>query len=758
MIPFLIKFFRPYRGQIGLTFILLAAVLVMPFENRTERAFTADCMNYSEDYLGIIEQEEASVSIPGILSHASLTSDSFYFQKGTYTITFSLKAESEGGTVDVYDPLYLNPDNTSGRVLASASVPTDGELIHLPFSVEDHLERIQFRVHAHGALEFYSMYLLSGPGLYRDPYIYAVLILLISALILLARTRRRFRPEALILLGFGAAWACTPLLFPWILDGHDLFFHYGRLCNLSEDILSGTLPVRIHPRMFSGFGYQNCVFYAEFFLYPFALLGAFGLSPIGCYRLLLAAVNFATAGVSYYAFSRLLRSRKIGLISSFFYTLSMYRMINLYTRAAVGEVLAMVFLPLLLLGMYELLLGDSRKWLLSVFAFTGLLQSHMITTELAIGFSAVFALCCIPKLREGKRLARLLLAAVSTFLLNLWFILPFLDHMRYPLQVLRDSRRLAGYSLYAPQFFDAGVLNPTGDTLGRGSIAQEMPFSLGFILLVGSLLFLAVCFRKNQRLPKFHLRLGKCCLALGILCVYASSIYFPWDRIQNSPFLLRLTGSIQFAFRFLPFATLFLCIVSAIGVYGFFTAGDSKKLLFLLCGIWCVYSSGAYFSSYANTALHFVDWNSQMDRSQDCDFLYLISDPDEDYSTTAFRQRDTAFLPSEGVVLEECSREGAGAYFLYRKTGDTQEGYVDVSLNYYPCYQAYDTQGERLETEMGELLRLRILLPDVTAGSVTVRYETPVLYRIGDGISLLTALFLLVLAVLSRKKGALHGH
>ena len=147
-----------------------------------------------------------------------------------------------------------------------------------------------------------------------------------------------------------------------------------------------------------------------------------------------------------------------------------------------------------------------------------------------------------------------------------------------------------------------------------------------------------------------------------------------------------------------------------------------------------------------------------MDRSQDCDFLYLISDPDEDYSTTAFRQRDTAFLPSEGVVLEECSREGAGAYFLYRKTGDTQEGYVDVSLNYYPCYQAYDTQGERLETEMGELLRLRILLPDVTAGSVTVRYETPVLYRIGDGISLLTALFLLVLVVLSRKKGALHGH
>ncbi len=752
MIPFLIKFFRPYKGQLGLTLLLLAAVLVMPFESRTERAFPADCMNFSEDYLGIIEQEETEISIPGILGDADLVSDSYYFQKGTYTISFSLKAEAGGGTVDVYDPLYLNPDNTSGRILASAPVPTDGELIPLSFAVEDHLECIQFRVHARGALTFYSMYLLSQPGLYRDPYIYAGLILLASALILIIRTKRKFRPEALILLGFGAAWACTPLLFPWISEGHDLFFHYGRLCNLSEDILSGTWPVRIHPRMFSGFGYQNPVFYAEFFLYPFALLGALGLSPIGCYRLLLAVVNFATAGVSYYAYSRLLRSRKIGLIASFLYTLSMYRMINLYTRAALGEVLAMVFLPLLMLGMYELFLGDSRKWILSVLAFTGLLQSHMITTELAIGFSVLFALCCLKRLREGKRLARLLLAAFSTFLLNLWFIIPFLDHMRYPLEVLRDSRRLAGYSLYAPQFFDAGVLNPIGDTLGRGTIAQEMPFSLGFILLVGSLLFVAVCFQKNRRLPKFHLLLGKWCLGLGLLCIYASSLYFPWDRIQSSPLLLRLTGSIQFAFRFLPFATLFLCLVSALGIYGFFASGEMKKLLFLVCGIWCVYSSGAYFSDYANTAPHFVDWNSQMDRSQDCDFLYLISDPESDYSTTEFRRRDTVFLPSQGVLLKECSREGAGAYFLYDKTGDTQEGYVDVSLNYYPCYQAYDAQGNLLKTEQGQLLRLRVLLPEAGEGSVTIRYETPLLYRIGDIISLITALLLLALTALSRKR------
>lgn len=111
----------------------------------------------------------------------------------------------------------------------------------------------------------------------------------------------------------------------------------------------------------------------------------------------------------------------------------------------------------------------------------------MISTELALGFAVLFALLCLPRLKDRKRLLHIVLAGGVTVLLNLWSILPFLDLMRYPLVLLDDTRNLAGYSLYGIQLFDVGLLNPAGDALGRGSVAGEMPYSIGLLLLMGSL-------------------------------------------------------------------------------------------------------------------------------------------------------------------------------------------------------------------------------------------------------------------------------
>ena len=108
-----------------------------------------------------------------------------------------------------------------------------------------------------------------------------------------------------------------------------------------------------------------------------------------------------------------------------------------------------------------------------------------------------------------------------------------------------------------------------------------MPYSLGVLLLAGSLLFISLCFRKNQKLPRWHRQLGGWCLALGGLSVSAPSVYFPWDIIQRVEILNRLAGAIQFAFRFLPFATVFLCVTSAIAVYNLFKDRSLRKLLFL---------------------------------------------------------------------------------------------------------------------------------------------------------------------------------
>ena len=115
---------RACRGQLILTLLLLAAILVMPFQDYTERRLTAEDMNYPEASIGVVSEDGGILSIPGGAGHLVLSSDEYYLKKGTYEVTFSTVSDEEENTVEVFEPLYLNSDNTSGRILAQTQKST----------------------------------------------------------------------------------------------------------------------------------------------------------------------------------------------------------------------------------------------------------------------------------------------------------------------------------------------------------------------------------------------------------------------------------------------------------------------------------------------------------------------------------------------------------------------------------------------------------------------------------------------------------
>ena len=65
-----------------------------------------------------------------------------------------------------------------------------------------------------------------------------------------------------------------------------------------------------------------------------------------------------------------MRSRRAAVGASVLYTLCIYRMGNLYTRATLGESLAMIFFPMVLLGLYEVLRRDEKRWPLLALGMT----------------------------------------------------------------------------------------------------------------------------------------------------------------------------------------------------------------------------------------------------------------------------------------------------------------------------------------------------------------------------------------------------
>ncbi|MDE7273221.1 MAG: hypothetical protein K2N95_09185, partial [Lachnospiraceae bacterium] len=160
--------------------------------------------------------------------------------------------------------------------------------------------------------------------------------------------------------------SCMPFMNDFLLKGHDIGFHLGRIEGLAISISNGDFLGRINP--VNVYGTASGIMYPQFFIYIPAFLRLLGVSLINVYKLFVFIINLATFVISYIAFKNIFRleEKYIAVLAAAFYVLGLYRLTTIYRRAAIGEILGMAFLPLLLWGMYELFAGDEKKWWIAV--------------------------------------------------------------------------------------------------------------------------------------------------------------------------------------------------------------------------------------------------------------------------------------------------------------------------------------------------------------------------------------------------------
>ncbi|MBR2942265.1 MAG: hypothetical protein IKB82_02595 [Clostridia bacterium] len=273
-----------------------------------------------------------------------------------------------------------------------------------------------------------------GAGVFsRDLAAYALLAgAVITWLIVLgwdeSAAGHRRRRDALALL-FAAAFASMPAMMTVIFDGHDLFFHMNRIEGIAAALRCGQFPVRIHASTLLGYGYAASPYYPELFLYIPALLRNMGVSLMASVQVFMMLINLASALICHRSAKRILGDGGAALLASVLYTLSNYRLINVYARAAFGEALAMVFFPLLIEALVEVLTRDERRWPLLALAMTGIFMSHLLSTLFAAGFCVLAALCCLPRLvGEPRRVLACVKAALVTAACSVFFIVPFLQY------------------------------------------------------------------------------------------------------------------------------------------------------------------------------------------------------------------------------------------------------------------------------------------------------------------------------------------
>ena len=214
----------------------------------------------------------------------------------------------------------------------------------------------------------------------------------------------------------------------------DITFHINRFVGLANAFEEGQILPKIYPYANNGFGYASPIFYCDLFLYPFAILYHFGLSAVWCYKLCVLFYTMMGNIFIYLIFRRETNDRKVSLLASFLYLTCNYHLMNIFIRGALGEILAMAFVPLVLYAIYRVLIKHEDCFIFLGISFLLLVQSHLISSLLyGIFFFCMIVVFLIMNRKDfsliKKTIITIIKGTIIALLLCAWYLLPMFEQM-----------------------------------------------------------------------------------------------------------------------------------------------------------------------------------------------------------------------------------------------------------------------------------------------------------------------------------------
>lgn len=532
-----------------------------------------------------------------------------------------------------------------------------------------------------------------------------------------------------------------PLLGSTIFQGHDTFFHTQRIVSISNALREGQFPVRIYKEIFDGYGYGSSLFYPELFLYIPALMHLAGASIVTSYHIFVLMINIATILVAKYSFSVILKSRQIGFLAAIIYELSVYRMVDLYTRGSLGENLALIFCPLALCGIVYLLRGTTEKWWLLMVGFSGLLQSHVLTFVMMVIMTAVIMVINIRKILNKKTIVSLTKAVFMTIGINLWFLIPFLQVSSMKVQAYKGDEKFWNTNSMLAEIFDVTLRTSYGVETYSSGLGNTITKTVGIVILLGCVFFIYCLLLGAKGQKRRLLKDNIIYLVLGGIAICMLTNLFPWNLIKQSDCLRNFFEKFQFMWRFNIIAVLLLSMVASVGIYIMFCLKNKKKVLFCLTLGISIYSL-IYINNFVRASSEFDD-QGVMEISY-MDTLYLLENND-------IFVREELESNAKQIQYDSYKRGNAEISLNYSILSNENEVYIDVPITYYPGYVA-KINGEDCKVECGDGGVVRINIPSgKKIGKLEVEYVESNLYKAADVVSMLCLFALVIRVIISLK-------
>lgn len=691
--------------------------------------------------------------------------------KGSYNISIHYQT-SGGGT-----SISFNADNPTYRLLAGRqnmllddSITTKEYQLYLYENEEGFY--VSFEYNGNGYAWISGVDIVQTFALERLHTFYALLIIILLELIWFAIRKnywyKLFESDShfkslttIILVIIPVMLASLPCFTYYIINGFDLNFHMLRIEGISEALKRGQFPARIQTNWLKGYGYPVSVFYGDLLLYLPAALRAIGMPLQSAYKIFVILINILTGTTMYLSAKGMTKSRPLAILASYLYLLLPYRLSCMYIRAGVGEYCAMAFFPLIIWGLYKIYTTDTTSkewkhiWILAVIGFTGVIESHLLSTVFAGLFATVCCLLLFKKTFEKPRFIALLKTVFSTIIVNSAYFIPLLDYMqkKYKVSDISDQARIQTQGAYTSQIFS---LFPKGAQFSVSitddlHYPNEIVLSLGIIAWLGVITFLIYFIFSTRKRILNKNRICKTTeeytvylfLGIGIITMILSSALFPWDALTARLGKLKIIfTSIQFPWRYLSLSSVFLILGITIALNSNSLKNELMPFFELIYAaiIGLTIASAGFFISQIisdNNSVYIAS-NCDLNDSELMGAEYIPAGVDE---MALLSLRDATV---SNAALVESSTTKNGYKISIANAQDNAK--VSVPRIYYKGYAAkFQNDNHYHECYADELGRVCFNIPEGYTGDILVTFCEPWYWRIAELISLIASLTIIII-------------
>lgn len=630
-------------------------------------------------------------------------------------------------------------------------------------------DRMKIKIHASSGFQVIQTNLRADTPLYSDYILYA-LVLFLSIPVFIFFIQKFISCDnkttyIVLVLLYLISTVFVFMRWNFIPFGADTRDHLQRIQGIMNGLVDNQQHVLIYPNMNNEYG-QTSALYPSLFLYIPALLRYFNVSLLASYNVMLIIVNIASVFAMYHVSKHVFNNEKIAIAATVIHIFDASRILCYMSGSMLATGLAMLFTPLIMYGIYSIIVDEKPKWQYLSIGFFGVVSSHVLQTVISIGVTILIFLVCFKISANKKVIISLVKAAISFIIISLGTLVPFIKFYMMGFnqnKLVLDEFVQSQYDL--EDFF----------------IKQGHAF-MAVMLVVIALVSVIYSNRiKKQEITKRDY-FFRALFVVFLLCMIMLSEIFPWLWLQRFGIIKTFTNMVQYPMRIFGSVSVITAFLFGYGLESIEktltleekdtilsvnnTEIDSKaetksnkklvnisiiknkninNILIIIMILITIYSNRTGYIGYVEDTPVVYDKMTG----------YFNSRNNEDYLPTGtqseYYNSDSGKVSNEEKV-KSIFYEKYLTHVNYSYETNSENEYAIFPLFYYNGYVASDENNEYYEVKKSNENKVMVMLKKTDVPkTVNLYYKVPLIYVIIDVVCAI-CLILLIYSILSKKR------